>query len=148
MIRPYKESDFEVVENLYNLSKADEFVGEGFEMQVIPLSKDKRMLGLFQSSKIFIYEGDEIGGFVGIKENSIIWLFVHPNCRGQTIGRKLILYAIHKLKGQVTLTVVGSNEVAVSLYKSIGFSVLQESIGNYQGHAVIVYKMGIQLGDG
>lgn len=148
MIRPYRKSDFEVVQNLYNLSKADEFVGEGFEIQVIPLSKDTRMLDLFHSSKIFIYEEDEIGGFVGIKENSIVWLFVHPNCRGQTIGRNLVLYALHKLEGQVTLTVVGSNEVAVSLYKSIGFSILQESIGNYQGHAVTVYKMGLQLGDG
>ncbi|WP_347331423.1 GNAT family N-acetyltransferase [Marinimicrobium locisalis] len=117
-------------------------------MQVIPLSKDQRMLDLFHSSEIFIYEGDEIGGFVGIKENSIVWLFVHPNCRGQTIGKELILYVLRKLKGQVTLTVVGSNEVAVRLYKSIGFSILQESIGNYQSHAVIVYKMGIQLRDG
>ena len=148
MIRPYKQSDFEVVENLYNLSKADEFVGEEFDMQVIPLSKDQRMLDLFHSSEIFIYERDEVGGFVGIKGSSIVWLFVHPNCRGQTIGRELVIYALRKLKGQVTLTVAGSNEIAVSLYKSIGFSVLQESIGSYQGHSVIVYKMGIHLGDG
>ena len=148
MIRPYKGSDFEVLENLYNLSKADEFVGEGFDIQVIPLSKDQRVLDLFHSSEIFIYERDGIGGFVGIKGSSIVWLFVHPRYRGQTIGRELVLYVLRKLKGQVTLTVVGSNRVAVSLYKSVGFSILKESIGNHQGHTVIVYKMGIQLGDG
>lgn len=148
MIRPYKESDFEVIETLYNISKADEFVGEGFDIQVIPLSKDRRMLDLLYSSKIFIYERGEIGGFVGIKKNSIVWLFVHPHRRGQTIGRELVLYVLGKLKGQATLNVLGSNEVAVRLYKSIGFSKLQESIGSYQGHAVIVYKMGLQLGDG
>jgi hypothetical protein len=76
MIRAYKHSDFLEIENIYNLSKRDEFVGESFDVAVTPLSKDQEMLDLFHTSNVSIYEKKGIVGFAGVKDNYISWLFV------------------------------------------------------------------------
>lgn len=141
MIREYEESDFSAIEKIYNLSKADEFSEESFNVAVTPLSEDKKMLDLFHSSKIYIYEDTSITGFVGVKENYISWLFVHPNYRGQSIGKKLVSYILSTLNGEVTLNVARSNFVAKTLYENLGFKVAKEVTGNYQGNLVIVCNM-------
>ena len=141
MIRIYNESDFEYLETIYNLSKRDEFIGEDFNIIVTPLSQDQPMLDLFYASKIYIYHMDAITGFIGLKDNYISWLFVHPEFRGQGIGKKLLSHALSLLDGEVILNVVRSNLIAVSLYKSLGFSVAREFIGHYQNNPVVVWKM-------
>ncbi len=141
MIREYKESDFIVIENIYNLSRADEFSEENFNLVVTPLSQDKKMLDLLHSSKIYIYEATDIAGFVGVKENYISWLFVHPSYRGQSIGKKLVSHILSMLSGEVTLNVARSNFVAKNLYEKLGFKVAKEVTGNYQGNLITVCNM-------
>ncbi len=148
MIRHYKDSDFEVIEKIYNLSKADEFASEVFDVEVIPLAKDKSMLSMFHESEIFIYDKDGKHGFFGIKGKSISWLFVHPSSRGKNVGKELVLYALSRLEGQATLNVARSNSTAMNLYKNIGFKVLREFFSNYQGHSVVVCEMGIEVKNG
>lgn len=145
MIRAYNKSDFDDIENIYNTSKIDEFKGEPFDITVTPLSKDKQMLDLFNTSEIYIYGEDKIAGFVGVKENYISWLFVHPNFRGQNVGKKLVSYALSTLNGEVTLSVAKSNIAAMSLYKSLGFSMIKEFTSKYQGNPLVVWKMGMKI---
>ena len=141
MIRSYKESDFDKIEAIYDLSKKDEFSYEDFEVTVTPLSKDSEMLELFQKSKIYVYDSNGIKGFVGVKDNYISWLFVAPNFRKQQIGKKLVTYVLSKLNGNVTLSVARSNTPAINLYKNLGFKVTKEFVGQYQGNPILVCKM-------
>ena len=141
MIRAYKNSDFTKIEAIYNLSKKDEFVGEDFDVLVIPLSEDQQMLDLFHGSSIFIYEKNGIVGFAGVKANYISWLFVHPDFRGQGIAKKLTLHILSTLNGEVTLSVASSNIIAITLYENLGFTVIEEFTGKYQGNPIVVCKM-------
>lgn len=141
MIRAYKHSDFSEIENIYNLSKKDEFAGESFDVAVTPLSKDQQMLALFHTSDVYVYEKKSIVGFVGVKDNYISWLFVHPDYRNQNVGKKLASHILSTLKGEVTLNVAGSNVIAIALYKKLGFEVVKEFSGKYQGNQIVVFKM-------
>ena len=141
MIRAYKHSDFSAIEKLYNLSKKDEFVGESFDVAVTTLCKDQQMLDLFHTSNVYIYEKKVIVGFAGVKDNYISWLFVHPDYRGQKVGEKLALHILSTLKGEVTLNVASSNIIATALYKKLGFEVVKEFSGKYQGNPIVVFKM-------
>ena len=141
MIREYKESDFSAIENIYNLSKADEFSGEDFKIVPTPLGEDKIMLEQFYSSKIYIYETAGIAGFIGVRENFISWLFVHPRCRGRGIGKKLVSFMLSALSGEVSLTVARSNLIAKKLYESLGFRVQRELTSSYQENSLVVCRM-------
>jgi len=141
MIRVYKESDFSDIESIYNASKRDEFAGEKFDVTVVPLSEDHQMLQLFRESKIYIYEKSDIVGFAGAKENYISWLFVHPDFRGMSIGKKLASHVLSELNGEVTLNVARSNISATNLYQNLGFKITKEFKGKYQGNPIAVLKM-------
>jgi len=141
MIRKYKESDFLEIENIYNISKKDEFAGEIFDVTVVPLSEDQQMLQLLRESKIYVYEKSDIVGFAGVKENYISWLFVHPDFRGNNIGKKLISHVLSELNGEVTLNVARSNIAATNLYKNLGFEIVKEFTGKYKGNPIVALKM-------
>ena len=148
MIREYRESDFPEIEKIYNLSKADEFSEERFNFSIIPLSEDKKMLDLLCSSKIYIYEDDEIAGFIGVKENYISWLFVHPNFRKQGIAKKLVSFILSTASGDVTLNVASSNLIAKTMYERLGFKITDEFTGNYQENPVVVCRMVAEAKNG
>lgn len=141
MIREYEDSDFADIERIYNLSKADEFTKEKFDVIVTPLSDDEGMLELLNSSKVYIYEAGRIAGFIGVKKNYISWLFVDPSYRGQGIGKELMSHVLSTLSGDVSLNVARSNSVAKGLYENLGFKVVKEFTSKYQDYPVIVCNM-------
>ena len=144
-IRVYKSEDFESLAEIYNLSKPDEFSGEVYKFNVIPLKEDKRMLKLFDESKIFVYEEGSILGFAGHKGNYISWLFVHPDHRGKKIGQLLISHILSYLSGVVALNVAQSNVAAKKLYQNLGFTIKKEFEGQYQDKRVIVNRMETEV---
>lgn len=145
MIREYRETDFSDIERIYNLSKIDEFIGEKFEVPIISLGEDSEMLNLFRASTIFVYEVRGIVGFVGVRGNSITWLFVCPEARGKGIGKKLVLYVMSILSGEVILKVARSNCVAKIMYERLGFKVAKEFTGKYNGNSIEVCQMVITV---
>jgi ribosomal protein S18 acetylase RimI-like enzyme len=61
-------------------------------------------------------------------KGNIFGMFVEPEMRGQGLGKSLLLELINKVKScngleQINLAVVSNNELAKTLYKSIGFQV-------------------------
>jgi putative acetyltransferase len=64
----------------------------------------------------------EVAGFIGISDGDIAMLFVHPDGRGQGIGRRLIRYAVDAC-GATTLDVNEQNEQALGFYLRMGFEV-------------------------
>ena len=147
MIRPYKASDFGDIENIYNTSKKDEFAGENSSIAVTPLSDDKKMLDLFHTSNIYVFEKPDVVGFSGVKEAYISWLFVHPDFRRQGIGKELVLHMLSKMNGEVLLNVVRSNIAATNLYKNLGFQVTEEFTGKFQNNPIVAWKMSIMKND-
>ena len=65
-------------------------------------------------------ETNTLKGFAGVAENKMEMLFVHPDRRGQGIGRLLAEYCIHTLQADL-VDVNEQNEQAVLFYKKIGY---------------------------
>ncbi len=72
-------------------------------------------------------DGDgQILGFLGVAENSIEMLFIHPTFRGQGIGSRLLQYAL-KEQGAAKVDVNEDNPEALGFYQNQGFEVTARS---------------------
>lgn len=72
---------------------------------------------------------DETGrilGFMGVHGDSLEMLFIHPDARGQGIGKQLSLHAIHQLNVQ-KVDVNEQNPQALGFYEHMGFVVVSRS---------------------
>ena len=141
-IRPYRDTDWEMVCEIYDAAKPDEMRGVIHPSAIPPLAADPDMLALFRDSRILLMEdANEIVGFSGSRDNSITWLFVHPRHRRKGIARALVLAVVAQLRGPVTLHVAMCNEAAYSLYLRVGFTVEREFIGQFHGHPCPAAKL-------
>ena len=141
-IRPYRDTDWAAVRDIYDLAKPDEMRGV-VDASVIPrLEADPDMMVLFRNSEIFVAERSErIFGFGGSRGNFITWLFVHLEYRRQGAAQALVRALLARLSGTITLNVATTNVAAYNLYKRLGFTVEREFIGQFNGHACPVAKL-------
>jgi putative acetyltransferase len=65
-------------------------------------------------------------GFLGVAENKIEMLFIHPDWRGKGVGKQLLFHAIGQLNA-IKVDVNEDNEQAVNFYKHLGFTVTSRS---------------------
>jgi putative acetyltransferase len=77
-------------------------------------------------------EAQKILGFLGISQDSIEMLFIHPAARGMGIGRKLTQFAIEHA-GVTKVDVNEQNDQAVGFYRHIGFKVVSRSATDGMG---------------
>ncbi|SDQ04818.1 GNAT family N-acetyltransferase [Flagellimonas zhangzhouensis] len=69
---------------------------------------------------------NDIVGFLGVAEQNLEMLFIHPDYRGQRIGKALLDYAIENLQIN-KVDVNEQNEQAVGFYKHCGFKIVGRS---------------------
>jgi putative acetyltransferase len=62
-------------------------------------------------------------GFLGVLNGKIEMLFIHPDRRGQGIGKQLLEYAVEQMNAN-ELDVNEQNEQAIGFYKRMGFEVV------------------------
>ena len=78
-------------------------------------------------SLLCVRDGDgQAVGFIGVEGDEVESLFIHPDWRGQGIGRRLLTYAIETL-GATRLDVNEQNDQAVGFYRRMGFVVAGRS---------------------
>lgn len=65
-------------------------------------------------------------GFMGVHGDSLEMLFIHPDARGQGIGKQLLLHSIHHLNVQ-KVDVNEQNPQALGFYEHMGFVVVSRS---------------------
>ena len=68
----------------------------------------------------FVYDDGVIKGFIMIRENEVVKLFVEPVLQGNSIGKKLLEFALNE-KGADHLWALEKNERAVAFYERNGF---------------------------
>ncbi|WP_421978366.1 GNAT family N-acetyltransferase [Roseivirga seohaensis] len=69
---------------------------------------------------------NNIIGFIGVAEQNIEMLFIHPDARGKGIGKSLTEYAI-KILHCIKVDVNEDNEQAVGFYQNMGFKIISRS---------------------
>ena len=76
--------------------------------------------------KCFRNNDKKIIGFLGVAEQNLEMLFIHPDFRGKGIGKTLLDYSIENLK-VTKVDVNEQNEQAVGFYKHYGFETTNRS---------------------
>lgn len=71
-------------------------------------------------------EHQRITGFAGVAAGKIEMLFIHPDHRGQGLGKKLLDYAVHNLNAD-ELDVNEQNPQALGFYLKQGFEIIGRS---------------------
>lgn len=65
-IRRFCEEDFTAISEIYSQSKLDELRFEGQPFVLIPLKSDKKRLAALMESEIYVFDEDNIAGYVAI----------------------------------------------------------------------------------
>ena len=128
MIRKFKWSDLEDI--------------LGIEKQAFPKSPYSRFTFLYYaaacSNTFLIYEdkkknSNKIAGYIIFyPEGHIVSIAVHPAYRRRSIGTELVGAVLKTTKGNASVEVRESNEIAKEFYMHLGFS-LRTLIPNYYG---------------
>ena len=85
----------------------------------------------------------KILGFIGVAEQNLEMLFIHPEYRGKRIGKTLLAYAIDHLN--VTKVDVNEQNVqAVGFYKHGGFETITRSELDSSGKAYPILHMELK----
>jgi putative acetyltransferase len=71
-------------------------------------------------------DAGQVIGFIGVEGDEVGALFIHPDWRGQGIGRRLFTYAVETL-GATRVDVNEQNDQAVGFYRRMGFEVAGRS---------------------
>ncbi|SEH91382.1 putative acetyltransferase [Paenimyroides aquimaris] len=71
-------------------------------------------------------ETDKIIGFLGVAEQNLEMLFIHPDYRGKHVGKTLVNFAITEMNIK-KVDVNEQNEQAVGFYKKCGFETINRS---------------------
>ena len=123
MINSASQRDYPAIIELWELSvrASHFFLPEDY------LQKIKSLLpSILPTVKLFVHfdkDNQTITGFVGVSEEKIEMLFIHPDNRGQGIGRLLNKFAVEQLQ-TYKVDVNEQNEQAVSFYKKMGYKVV------------------------
>jgi ribosomal protein S18 acetylase RimI-like enzyme len=135
-IRVLEADDFERVAEIYNLTHMAEYAGESHPFPPQHLADSPSLLELFHKSEVFVFDDEQIKGFIGHQGPNIIWLYVHPEHQGAGIGGLLIDFLLRQLNGIAVISVVKTNHSALRLYQQRGFRVNGEYAFDYQGQSV------------
>jgi len=143
-IRPYRDDDWALVCEIYDLSKPDELAGVIAPETICPLDSDSDMKSHFSESKIWVAELESRPvGFAGSRGNMITWLFVHPGFRRRGVASGLLSQLLATLHRPVALNVASTNARARALYRQFGFRVEREFMGSFQGTPCPVAKLSL-----
>ncbi|MGH0001157.1 N-acetyltransferase family protein [Pseudovibrio ascidiaceicola] len=140
-IRPYHETDFPDVLEIYAASKLDELIYEDQHLQLLPLDQDPKRLEGFRNSRVFVFEQDGVKAYGAQNQSEITALFVHPQGRGAGVGKRLLQFLLEGIKGEATLYVAKSNLPAKRLYEQFGFVITNEFMTDYNGIPILANKM-------
>jgi putative acetyltransferase len=85
----------------------------------------------------------KIVGFLGVAEQNLEMLFIHPKYRGKKIGKNLLNYSITNLN-VTKVDVNEQNEQAIGFYKYFGFEVIDRSELDFTGKPYPILHMALK----
>ena len=108
----------------YRLNFYPVFKDDGFYFSELSVSKKAKEYEA-EAEKFFVYDDGAIKGFIMVDGKEIRKLFVEPVLQGNSIGKKLLEFAVSKMKADF-LWALEKNKRAIAFYERNGFSLSGE----------------------
>ncbi|MDD2053816.1 GNAT family N-acetyltransferase [Pseudomonas putida] len=126
VIHTPKPSDYEELVNVWEASvrATHDFLPDSYITLLRELVRDR-----YLDAVMLICCKDErqhISGFAGVAAGKVEMLFIHPDQRGQGLGKQLLDYAVHHLNAD-ELDVNEQNPQALGFYLKQGFEIIGRS---------------------
>lgn len=123
-IREYKDEDYLSVSSIWldtNI-KAHYFIDKNYWIENQDVFKEG-----IEGAKLFVFDDNDIKGFIGLLNNYIAGIFVMDKYQGRGIGKFLLNHA-KKEYDELSLDVYEKNKRAVKFYLENGFKINKKYI--------------------
>ena len=137
--------DFDEIIEVWDLSvrATHHFLDENYRQRIKIL-----LPSILPVVSLFVIRSEEgrISGFLGVSDEKIEMLFIHPDFRGKGVGKALTEFAINGLfKRKVDVN--EQNEQAVGFYKRMGFSQTGRTENDSLGKPYPIIEMELLSGN-
>jgi ribosomal protein S18 acetylase RimI-like enzyme len=133
-LRTYHPDDWDAIAVIHDRARLDELRSSVSVDAFLSLAATFENEGLFEGEVWVACEGETVVGFIAFAEDEVTWLYVSPDHYRRGIGKKLLRQAIHRCGNIVTTSVLSGNEVALQLYLSEGFKIIETKTGQLNGN--------------
>jgi len=140
-IRAYHDDDWPLICQIHDLARPDELRGSCDPRAFVPIEQDKEVEHLRICQKQVALINHQIVGFIGLHEDYLGWLYVHPNYYGKGIGRKLLQTGLKLINGTAWTIALAGNTRAIDLYQSEGFSEVNRYESDNAGYACTCVRL-------
>jgi GNAT superfamily N-acetyltransferase len=133
-LRKYKPENWDTIAAIHDRARLDELKASVGVEAFLSLAETAENEGLFEGEVWVACEGENVVGFVAFAEDEVTWLYVSPDRYRGGIGRTLLRQAIDRCGKVVHTSVLSGNDVALNLYLSEGFEIVETKTGKLNGN--------------
>lgn len=139
--REYQDKDWKEICLIHDRARPDELKGSCDPRAFVPIEQDSEVEDLKASKKFVVCDDQTVVGFVGVDDDYLAWLYVHPDYYGRGIGRELLRIGIREIGEGAWTIVLDGNKAAIKLYEREGFQEIDRFNGDNAGYPCTCLKM-------
>ena len=140
-IRAFLDNDWPLICQIHDFARPDELRGSCDPRAFVPIEQDQEVEHLRLCQKHVAIMDDQIVGFVGIHEDYLGWLYIHPDYYNKGIGRKLLQTGLKLINGNAWTIALAGNTRVINLYQSEGFSEVNRYESDNAGYACTCVRL-------
>ncbi|VEP14908.1 Acetyltransferase, GNAT family [Hyella patelloides LEGE 07179] len=141
-LRKYQPKDWNAIAAIHDRARLDELSASVGIEAFLSLADTAENEGLFDGEVWVACDEEIVLGFVAFSDDEVTWLYVSPEHYRQGIGRQLLKKAIAQCQacliakwGKIVHTsVLSGNDIALNLYLSEGFKIVETKTGKLDGN--------------
>ena len=140
-IRNFQPADWDSICEIHDLARPDELKGSCDPRGFVPIREDPEIEHLITCQKIVAVDGDRVVGFIGVDQEYVGWLYIHPNYYRQGLGRRLLQAGLKLTPEKAWTIALDNNLPALTLYQSEGFRETNRYVSDNAGYPVTCVRL-------
>lgn len=133
-IRQYHHTDWPRLCEIHDAARKFELESSGLGDAFLTLEQTGDAEGLFDATLFVAVQDGVVAGFAGYTDDEVTWLYVDPPRYRSGVGRALLKAVVKAAPKPLALDVLVGNDVALALYQSEGFRIVDTVSGKLAGN--------------
>ena len=127
-------ADWSSLLRVHDRARPLELLGSFPAEAFVPLAEDPEHEQLAQCTILVAEQDGQVIGFAAFEDSSLDWLYVDPDHHRRGVGRLLLRACLERMQGAVGAIACANNSMALALYVSAGFRIVDRFEGENAGH--------------